>query len=202
MPMKSTIIDNQRYVTPSWEYMGKLCFKLSQEILNSNKKFDRLVALVKGGLTWSRTIVDYLNIPELSTFQVNLYTDIATKRNHPIITQSLPAVINGENILLFDEVVDTGETLKTACEYLKMRGTKSITTASLVYKPWSKTKPDFYAENVAAWVIFPHEIREMINLLKNKWRKTKISNKEIYNRLIKIGIQEEEIKYFLKIKED
>lgn len=202
MLMKYITIDNQRYTTPSWEYVGKLCFKMSQEILNTNKKFDRLVALVKGGLTWSRTIVDYLNIAQLSTFQVNLYTDIATKRNRPIIIQSLPAVINGENILLFDEVVDTGETLKTACEYLKMRGTKSITTASLVYKPWSKTKPDFYAEKVAAWVIFPHEIREMINLLKNKWQKAKIPDKEIYNRLLKIGIDEEQVKYFLRIKEE
>lgn len=194
---KSTSFDGQEYITPSWEHMGKLSFALAKSILNKNIKIDRLVALAKGGVTWSGTLLDYLNLDKISVFQIKFYTDIYKKEKRPIIVQSLPVQVENENILLFDDVIDSGETIQVAKSYLTMCGTKTITTASLFIKPWSKIKPDFYAESTKAWIIFPHEIRETITLLHNKWKKGKHSITEIEKRLVNLGIPKTEVVYFL-----
>lgn len=197
--MKLTTIDNQKYLTPSWDDMGKICFSLAQQILSKNYRIDRLVALVKGGLTWSRTLLDYLDIENLSAFQVRFYRDIAKTKKCPVIVQSLPVVVEGENLLLFDDVVDSGETLKIGREYLYMCGAKKVYSASLYIKNWAKIKPDFYSKETGAWIIFPHEIRETIIYLSESWKQKGLKISQIENRLNTLGIPKEQIKYLLKI---
>ena len=58
-------IDGVDYICPNWDQMGELTFSLAQKILNSGQKFDRIVALAKGGWTWARTLVDYLGISQI-----------------------------------------------------------------------------------------------------------------------------------------
>ncbi|MBL7159217.1 phosphoribosyltransferase [Candidatus Microgenomates bacterium] len=195
--MKRVVFGSEKYLTPSWDEMGSLCFALAQKILKSKQNYDRLVALAKGGLTWSRTLVDYLKIPKISTFQIKFYKGLGKTKNRPIIVQSLPATIEGEKILVFDDVADSGETLKTAKEYLKMCGAKSVCSATLFIKSWVKTKPDFYAGKTDAWIIFPHEIREIIELLSLKWSKKGISKKEIKSRLSKLNLPQNQVEYFI-----
>ncbi len=195
---KEVKIDNQLYLAPSWEDTGLLCFSLAQKILPKNIHFDRLIALVKGGLTWSRALCDYLNIKRLSAFQVEFYSDVSKTNNRPIIVQSLPAVVEGETLLLIDDVVDSGETIKIAKEYLYMCGAKKVVSCSLFIKSWAKEKPDYYIEETNAWIIFPHEVREMIMLLNNSWRKKGVNKDQIKKRFYQIGLSKKEVDYFLK----
>lgn len=196
--MRLTKIDNQAYLIPSWEEMAQLCFRLAQQILMSNIKFDRLTALAKGGLTWARTLLDYLQIKNLSVFQVKFYHNIGKVNKRAVIVQSLPVAVEKESLLLFDDVVDSGETLKIAKEYLYMCGAKKVVSASLFIKNWVKSKPDFYAKRTSAWIIFPHEVRETIQLLNEQWRGKKIEQSEIKKRLIKLGLSRKEIDFFLR----
>lgn len=196
--MKKVSFGKEIFLTPSWDEMGKLCFSLAQKILKKKEEFDRLIALAKGGLTWSRTLLDYLKIPKVATFQVKFYQDIGKRKREPIIVQSLPVTIEGEKILVFDDVADSGETLKIAKEYLKMCGAESVSSATLFIKTWTKVKPDFYAQKTNAWIIFPHEIREMVELLSSKWGKRGLSKKEIQTRLLKIGLPKEQVEFLLK----
>ncbi len=198
--MKTVVIDQQLYLTPSWQEMGNLCFQLSQKILQKNQHFDRLVALVKGGLTWSRTLLDYLNIKKLSAFQVEFYQTIGKTRSQPIIIQSLPVVVQDEIILLFDDVVDSGQTLKMAKDYLYMCGAKKVVSASVYIKDWAKLKPDFYAAKTNAWIIFPHEINETITLLFQKWQKKGLDYSQIKKRLLTLGLPKNQVNYFLPKK--
>jgi hypoxanthine phosphoribosyltransferase len=195
---RSVKFNNQKYLAPSLEEMGNLCFNLAK-IIHAKKiqKFDRLIALAKGGLAWSRTLLDCLLIPELSSIQIRFYTHIGKAQNRPIIIQSLPIDVSGENILIFDDVADSGETLKVAKEYLILCGAKTVTTATLFIKTWTKTRPDFYSGKTSSWIIFPHDTREMINLLSKKWEKERLTKKEIAIRLIKIGLPKDRVLYFL-----
>lgn len=188
--------DGISYVSPTWEQMGEYTFRLAKEILDSGEKFDRVVALAKGGWTWARTLMDYLGIDEISSVRFKSYQGI-NEASEPQLVQPLTDSIHGQNILLFDEVIDTGTTIKKASEYLKLMGAKKITTASLCYKPHSCIKPSFYAFDTIAWVIFPHEIRETIEALYPKWKSNRIKDEEIRKRLDKIGIPDAQVKYFL-----
>lgn len=192
--------DSVSYLAPSWEEMGQLCFVVAKEILRSNPKFDRLIALAKGGWTWGRTMVDYLKVKNVASLQIQFYSDVYQTKSMPIIIQSLSMTISGEKILLFDDISDTGETLDVAQKYLKMCGAEEVITAVMFHKPWSKVKPDFHGVQTRAWVIFPHEIRESIRLIAKKWQKDKVSKKEIRERLIKIGLPEKEVRHFLRLE--
>ena len=189
--------DDTSYIVPTWQEMGELTFDLAKKILQSGKKFDRLVTMAKGGWTWSRTMADYLDLKEVGSIHIKFYTGIFETKNVPVIAQSLPISVAKERILVFDDVADSGETLATVKKYLNMCGAKTITTAALFYKTWAKFVPDFYAAKTDAWIVFPHEIRETIKILSGKWKNQNIRPAAIRRRLISMKLPKDQIRYFL-----
>jgi hypoxanthine phosphoribosyltransferase len=198
--MKSVVIHDQEYEYLSWEQLGTEMFELSKKIIESGKKFDRVVALAKGGLTLSRSLVDFLDIPDISTIQIEFYTGIGSTQKTPVITQSLPVSVRDQEILIFDDIVDRGETMKMATEYLKYHGVKSVTTASLVSKPWTSFPSDFWVHETKAWIIFPNESRETIELLTELWKEHGDSLEIITENLLKIGFPKAEVEFFAQIR--
>ncbi|MBI4098197.1 MAG: hypothetical protein HY426_04130 [Candidatus Levybacteria bacterium] len=188
--------DGQTYVAPTWEQLGHFTFDLAKQIMDSGENFDRIVALAKGGWTWARTLVDCLGIDEISSVRFKTYQGIY-EASEPQLIQPLTDSISGEKILLFDEVIDSGETTKRAIEYLKIMGAKKLKTATLCYKPHSKLVPDYFSFSTNAWVVFPHEIREFMELSVHKWREAGVSENEIRKRLDALGIPDRQVKYFL-----
>ena len=191
-------IDGVDYICPNWDQMGELTFSLAQKILDSGQKFDRIVALAKGGWTWARTLVDYLGISQISSTRLKSYSGINQCSQVKVI-QPLADPVDGENILIFDDVVDSGETIARAKEYLCLLGAQSVFTASICYKPRSKFIPDFYAFNTTSWVVFPHEYREFITLVKQQWSSQNVSLIDIKKRLISLGLPQNQVDYFLSI---
>lgn len=189
-------IDGVSYFCPSWDQMGDYAFLLAQKILDSDIKIDRVVALAKGGWTWARTLVDYLGVPQLSSTRLKSYTGI-NQCDQVKVIQPLADSVSGENILIFDDVVDSGKTIAKAREYLCLLGAKKVFTAVLCYKPCSEFVPDFYAFNADSWVIFPHEYREFISQVKKQWSDKNISDSQIKKRLISIGLPKNQIDYFI-----
>ena len=195
--MKQVIIHDQAYSYLSWQELGEHLFELAKKILQKeDHDFDRVIALARGGLTYGRSIVDFLNIPELSSIQVEFYSGIKATKGAPVITQSLPISIRNEKILVLDDIVDTGESMKVAVEYLKYHGVKSITTATLLEKPWSIFTVDYSVFSTDAWVIFPNECRESVIELWKKWRKMGDSEAQIVQNFLKIGLPKAEVEFF------
>ncbi len=196
--LKQTTFDGISYVCPTWEQMGIYNFDLAKQISSSGQSFDRIIALARGGWTWARDLSDGLRIPEISSLRIKSYTNVHESQA-PKIVQPLTDAITGEEILLFDEVIDSGETIKKAKDYIKVMGAKKIKTAALCYKPRSVVKPDFFAFSTDVWVVFPHEIREFIEGCSNTWMSAGISNKEIKKRCIKIGIPKEQVEFYCSL---
>jgi hypoxanthine phosphoribosyltransferase len=194
--MTPATIHETAYEYHSWADLGEEIFTLAKAILKSGKHFNRVVALAKGGLAFSRSMTDYLNVKALSTMQIEFYTGVNETAKMPVITQNLPVSIRGENVLLFDDVTDKGDTMKLALSYLQTQGAKDLTTATLICKPWSSVKPDFFARETKAWVIFPNESRETIGLLKKQWQEKRDTMKQVQANLRKIGFPEAEVEFF------
>jgi len=191
---------NQNYEFYTWEVLGADTFALAKKIIDSGQEFDRIVALAKGGLTFSRSLVDFLAVPAVSSIQIEFYTGIGTTAKTPVITQSLPVSVKGERILIFDDILDTGETMKIAKEYLQFHGATSLTTAVLIEKPWSKVAVDFSARSSEAWVIFPNEVRETIKSLVSIWSQKGDSPAIIANQLEEIGFSKAEVAMFANLE--
>lgn len=190
----------QSYEFYPWELLGRDTFALAKQIIESGAEFDRIIALAKGGLTFSRSMVDYLKVQSVSSIQIEFYTGIGTTAHTPVITQSLPVSVRGERILIFDDILDTGETMKLAKEYVAYHGAASIQTAVLIKKPWSTTPVDFAARESKAWVIFPNEVRETIKTLTSIWKKAGDSQETIYKQLEQIGFSKDEVAFFADLE--
>jgi len=189
-------IDGVNYVCPTWDQMGEFTFLLSKKILKSNIKIDRIVALAKGGWTWARTLIDYLGVSQLSSTRLKSYSGINESSQIKVI-QPLSDSVDNESVLIFDDVVDSGETITRAKEYLSLLGAKKVYTASLCYKPRSKFIPDFSAFTTTSWVVFPHEYREFISQVQQQWSSKNVSLAEIKVRLKNIGLPQNQINFFL-----
>jgi len=193
--LREVFYDGVNYVCPSWDQMGKYTFQLAQKILDSDEKFDRIIPLAKGGLTWSRSLADFLDIDKLSSTRLQSY--IGTNQTSQVkVIQPLSDSIDGENILIFDEVVDSGETIIKAKEYIKLLGAREISVATLCYKPRSKVIPDFYAFSTNAWVVFPHNPREFIEDRWNDWSQKNVPAEMIKSRLLNIGLSQDIVEFF------
>lgn len=196
--LPEVIIENKIYSAPTWKQMGEMTVALAEKIKKENIKFDRLIAIAGGGLGWAKQLQDLLQIPRLSSIEVKYYLGINKTKNNPTLTQPLSISVKNEKILLYDDVVDSGETIKFAKEYLTKSGTKSIYTATHFLKPHTETKPDFSVHKTNVWIIFPHDTLEMIGLLKKEW--SNMDKEQIKSSLKQIGIEDRIIHFALRSK--
>jgi hypoxanthine phosphoribosyltransferase len=200
--MHNISIDGEgiNYLLPSWDDLSGLCFDLCRKVIESGKKFDRIVTLAKGGWPLTRTLVDFLGVKEVASIGVKFYGGINTRLEKPLIYQKLPVDIAGEKVLLFDDVADSGESLLFTRDYLSSLGVDDVATATVFYKPHSKIKPDFYGMETDTWIIFPYEVREASLQLKNSWSKNGVSSEEVLRRLSVLGFKQEWVRYFENVK--
>lgn len=194
---KEFVFDGITYIVPSWEEMGDATFNLAKNILEDDKHFDRIITLAKSGWTWTRTLADYLNMDEIGTLRVKFYSDINQTFAEPKITQPTSCSVEGEDVLLFDEVIDSGESIKVAKSHLLSSGATSVQVATLCLKPRSIYTPEYYAFATSAWVVFPHEIREFIANASKQWIQSGHSIETIFDRLLELGLPPEQVSYFL-----
>ncbi len=188
------------FIAPTWDQLGSLCFKLGKQINQTGKKYDRIVIIAKGGLSWSRTLADHLNISDIEAIRVKLYRGIEQTFKKPEIIQEIKADIDGENILLFDDVADSGQTLEFVKNLLLSSGAQSVDTATLFYKSSSKTIPDFFDHQTDAWIVFPHELREFIDETSTDWIQKGLSKKQALERYLRLGLPEDQVSYFLNLQ--
>lgn len=188
------------FIAPTWNQLGHLCFTLGRLINAADKKYDRIVVIAKGGLTWSRVLADYLDIPEIEVVRVKLYRGLNKTFKKPEIIQAVKADITGEKILLFDDVADTGQTMEFVKKLLLDQRAKKIDTATLFYKPSSSIIPDFYDHQTDAWIVFPHEIREFIEETSKDWLEKGLLLKQAEQRYLRLGLPEDQVKYFLNLQ--
>lgn len=188
-----------QYLPVSWEMYQDLVRKISASILSHSPYVNQIVAISRGGLTLGHLCSDFLRIP-IATIAIQSYSDIQ-KHGELTITEPLKMDIRGRQVLLVDDVADSGKTLKRATEYLQSFKPKSITVATLFYKPRSEYRPDYFAQQTTRWILFPYEPTEMILLITKNMEKEGKTKSEIQSFLHTLGYSVAYIrhvrKYFL-----
>lgn len=198
MELSTTTFSNDpiAYLAPSWDDMDRLAFSISKKIIEDGLEFDRIVTMAKGGWPMARPLVDYVQAKEVASIGLKLYKGINERELEPEVYQDLNADVSGETILLFDDVADTGETLAFVKQYLQKKGAKKIITATLFYKPHSSIKPDYYGMETIAWIIFPYELRETMDVLVDKWESEGLGETQVIDRFVELGFKKKMVEYF------
>ena len=175
-----------------------MCIEIASKIRTSSFNPSIIVGIARGGWIPARILSDLLENSYTAHMKIEFYRGINEREKTPIITQPVTASVRGESVLIVDDVADTGLSLIVARESIKWGGAKEIRIATLYYKPKrSRVKPDYYARETDAWVVFPWEVKETIRkiavMLKNKGLSRDQIKRELYN----IGLKKKHVDLFL-----
>lgn len=130
--------------------------EVADKIMASGFSPDVLIGIATGGLIPLSLLARRFPEAEVLTISAKSYEK---ETQGQIQIGGLPDTnLAGKNVLVVDEIVDRGTTLKRVKELLADKGIMSIQTAVLfVHKEHCEFPPDFYAKETAEWIVFPWE---------------------------------------------
>ena len=159
-------------------------------------KFDAIVAIARGGLVVARLLSDLLGVKRVASLQIEYYRGVNEREKAPRVIGGLGISVRGLNVLVVDDVADTGETLKLAVNYLRELGAGHVASCTLYVKPWCKFKPDYYAETVEEWIVFPYEHAETASyLLERGWSYEQIASEGLASAVLSLVLKWRNGKY-------
>ncbi len=157
-----------RLVVLDWDDLYWDVHELARKIRESGYRPEMLVAVARGGWVIGRLLSDFLSVHEVAGLTIRFYRDIGETEEKPRIIQPLREAASGKKVLIVDDIVDSGETMKLAVKHVLEKGAVEVRTAAPYLKPWSMYKPDYYVRVVEGWVVFPYEYVETMKALEDK----------------------------------
>ena len=100
-----------------------------------------LICILKGGVFFTCELAKRLNMPvSLDFMYVSIY-GAGTKSSGVVrILKDLDEPLEGKEVLIVEDIIDSGRTLAYLIEVLKQRGPKSIRLCTLLDKPERRVK--------------------------------------------------------------
>ena len=134
-------------VLVSEEQLDALVRRLAEEIDRDYAGDDKrlvLVCILKGSIVFTGELMKRVTVPvEIDCMKVSSYgsgtTTSGSVKIHLDITRN---DLSDCDLLIIEDIIDSGCTLSYLTEYLKLKGAKSVKTCALLDKP-SRRKVDF-----------------------------------------------------------
>ena len=154
----------------NWEYIYGLCRNVSNGVKSDEFEPDVVVALARGGWFAGRCICDFLGLDDLTSLKMEHYVGTAEKADEPQIRYPMPeGSVEDKDVLIIDDIADTGGSIRRAEEYVEDRNAGSVRTATLQLLGSSEFEPDFVGERLEqwTWVVYPWNfIEDMIDIIE------------------------------------
>jgi len=141
--------------------VSKLTRQLAHQIQDDGYHPDIIVAIARGGYIPARLLCDHLDINNLASFRVTHYTG-AQKAEQTRLSLPLTIDVRGMNVLLVDDITDTGDTLRLALDHIHAFQPQQLRVAVLHHKTVSTVVPDYYARKIVRWrwITYPWAVIE------------------------------------------
>jgi len=198
MSKKMKLTEKITYEAPSWNQIYDFLLELSRRIKRSGFKPDIIIGVARGGWPPARILSDLLENPNIANIKAEFYLDIYKTKEKPRITQPVSTQVKNKQLLVVDDVADSGKSLKLVKEHLLERGASKVKTCTIYYKPWSIITPNYYIKKTKAWVIFPWERRESTRKIGQKLKEKGKTLDEIEDQLTEIGLDQFMVREFLR----
>jgi len=145
----------------SWARVCRLASKLACAIRAADFHPDIVVAIARGGYVPARLLCDQLDLYNLVSLRIAHYTG-AEKSGQARMVSPLGVDVRNKNVLLVDDVSDSGDTLQLALDNLRAQGPRQLRVAVLHHKQVASLVPDFYAKRVIRWrwITYPWAVVE------------------------------------------
>jgi len=99
-----------------------------------------VICVLKGAFIFCSDLIKKINRPlTLEFISLSSYGEGTQSSGNVRLDMDITCNVEGKNVLIVEDIVDTGLTIKTLMSMLALRGPKDVRLASLLYKP-SKLK--------------------------------------------------------------
>lgn len=157
--MKHTLKNDIKEILLSEKEIEKTVKRISSEIDAYYEKRDSrllLLGILKGSVVFMGDLMKHISLPvEIDFMKVSSYgSGTQSRGNVNIILDINRKDFENTDILIVEDIIDSGKTLSYLVDYLKLKGAKSVKTCTLLDKP-ERREIDFEAD----WVgrIIPNE---------------------------------------------
>lgn len=147
-------------VNLSWQDVEKDVLKIIHKMQKDNFDPDVIVSIARSGLIPASMIAYALGNKELYVIKVDFSKKQKSDKDQelydqPRITQELSKDINGLKVLVVDEMVVSGSTLKLVDSYMQIKGPAKVKYAVLYKQPWAEFQPDYFGREIKEWPLYP-----------------------------------------------
>jgi len=149
---------NPRLLT--WDDITSAVSRVTDAITSSGYEVEVVVGILRGGVIPAVLVADRLGVKDIGVMDIKFYEAPGVTGKEPYLRQPLTLPIRDKNVLIVDDISDTGLTLKVALDVVRHYAPRSVRTATLYVKPWTKLTPDYYAFVTEDWVVFPWDFWE------------------------------------------
>lgn len=148
MPTKPYVIDQMISAKSIAARIEELCDAIHDEFKNTDKLI--VVGLLRGSFVFIADLVRELDLPvEVDFLEASSYGDAMESSREVRILKDLRGKIEGRDVLVVEDIVDTGHTLHHVTKFLAARNPARMKTIALLDKP-SRREVDFAAD----WIGF------------------------------------------------
>ena len=130
------------------EAIGKLARQMQEDIQGEDPLF---IAILNGSFMFASELMKQINIPSRISFvRIKSYDGTQSSKNYNEIL-GLTEVIEGKNIVILEDIIDSGFTMQNILRILKEQNPKTIRIATLLYKPEAlqcEVNPDYVALSI------------------------------------------------------
>ena len=161
--------DEFKCTITNWEYIYGLCRDVADQVRESEFEPDVIVALARGGWFAGRCLCDFLAMDDLTSLKMEHYVGTAQKSGEPEVRYPMPeGSVKGKDVLIIDDIADTGGSIEHAYEYVTERDAGEVRTGTLQLLQTSEFDPDYVGERLDqwTWVVYPWNfIEDMVDLI-------------------------------------
>ncbi|BAN90761.1 phosphoribosyltransferase family protein [Aeropyrum camini] len=145
----------------TWRDIEHAVSDVADKIVRSGFEPEVIVGILRGGIVPALLLADALGVKNIGVVEIKLYTSVGVRKPRPFLRQPLVIEVKDKNVLIVDDVSDSGLTLQHAIEAVDLYLPAQVKTATLYIKPWTNLVPDYYSKSLDKWIVFPWERREV-----------------------------------------
>ncbi len=143
----------------SWSDADAWADHLAENIRAADRRPETIVALTRGGWVPARLLADRLGIKRLVSLRAQHWGVTATPSGQAELTEGLSGPVKGQDVLVVDDITDTGQSLELATAHVTAAGARRVESATCLHITHSKFRPTYFAQEIPrdewVWVIFP-----------------------------------------------
>lgn len=145
---------------------------IAERVRAADRTPGTIVALTRGGWVPARLVADRLKVKRLVSLRAQHWGVTATPSGAAEITEGLSGPVDGHDVLIVDDITDTGQSLSLALDHVRAARARRVETATCLHLTHSTFVPTYTAEEIPrdawVWVVFPWNYWEDLGTLAGR----------------------------------